>query len=264
AVSPAKTRSDATPDRTIHFRALDSVIAKTATLETSIGASNTRKNTPSSTTYGRTCGPSQPGMSKMAAAWISTTAVSPPTYGPHGRLRGARLAAAVDERQDQEEDHGDATEEVAPERRAELRLEGRAGPDRELREDIGDLQQTPGEQEVPVRDDQLGDLRAPRRAEERRDDGGQEEHDRDEEEDQDEGAGRLRREERDPGLVVGPDGPVLPGESRHPFHDFALDVLDLHGPPQWGSATPCNPPSPIWRILSPVPRDGRQYTFTQS
>src|SRR2546426_1015172 len=30
AVSPAKTRSDATPDRTIHFRALDSVIAKTA------------------------------------------------------------------------------------------------------------------------------------------------------------------------------------------------------------------------------------------
>src|SRR5207245_10465248 len=74
AVSAAKTRSDATPDRTIHFRAFDSVIAKTATLETSIGASNTRKNTPSSTTYGRTDGPSQPGMSKMAAAWISTIA----------------------------------------------------------------------------------------------------------------------------------------------------------------------------------------------
>src|SRR5947199_9463538 len=68
-------------ERTIHFRARDSGRAKTATLEISIGARRTRRNTPSSMTYGRTSGPSQPGIKKIPAACTSMIAVSPPTYG---------------------------------------------------------------------------------------------------------------------------------------------------------------------------------------
>src|SRR5256712_4062035 len=71
----------ASPERTIHFRARDSGRLKTATLETNIGASKTRRNTPSSMTYGRTSGPSQPGIKKIPAAWTSTIAVRPTTYG---------------------------------------------------------------------------------------------------------------------------------------------------------------------------------------
>src|SRR2546428_11952791 len=71
----------ASPERTIHLRARDSGRLKTATLETNIGASNTRRNTPSGTTYGRTSGPSQPGIKKIPAAWTSTIAVGPTTYG---------------------------------------------------------------------------------------------------------------------------------------------------------------------------------------
>src|SRR3989454_5487545 len=71
----------ASPERTIHFRARDSGRLKTATLEISIGASKTRRNTPSSMTYGRTSGPSQPGIKKIPAAWTSTIAVRPTTYG---------------------------------------------------------------------------------------------------------------------------------------------------------------------------------------
>src|SRR2546422_388531 len=239
----AKAIAPATPTRTIHFRARDSGRRKTAKLATAIGISRIARKITSWTMYGRTWGPSHPGMKRIAADCTATI--------------------AVNERQDQQEDHGDAAEEVAPERCAELGLERRAGADRELREDIGDLQQTPGEQQVPIGHDQLGDLRAPRGAEERRDDGGEEEHDRHEEENQDEVSGRFLREKRDPGLVVGPHGSVLPGESRHPFHDFPLDVLDLHRPPQWGSATPCNQTSPIWRIIRPVPRSGRMNTWIQ-
>src|SRR3989442_5653487 len=71
----------ASPERTIHFRARDSGRLKTATLEINIGASKTRRNTPSSMTYGRTSGPSQPGIKKIPAAWTSTIAVRPTTYG---------------------------------------------------------------------------------------------------------------------------------------------------------------------------------------
>src|SRR2546426_12376752 len=71
----------ASPERTIHFRARDSGRLKTATLEISIGASKTRRNTPSSMTCGRTSGPSQPGIKKIPAAWTSTIAVRPATYG---------------------------------------------------------------------------------------------------------------------------------------------------------------------------------------
>src|SRR5207237_9638754 len=133
-----------------------------------------------------------------------------PEGGPERSLRGTALPAAVDEGQDEEEDHRDATEQVPPERRAELRLQWRPGPDRELREDVRDLQEAPGEQQVPVRHDQLGQLRAPPGPEERRDERGEEEHHRDEEANRDEVPGPLLREPRTAGRMVKAVGALLP------------------------------------------------------
>ena len=79
--SAPNTTKAATPERTTHFRACDSGSANTATLATSIGTIRTRRKMPSWITYGRTSGPSQPGIKKMPAACTTTIAVRPATYG---------------------------------------------------------------------------------------------------------------------------------------------------------------------------------------
>ncbi len=143
------------------------------------------------------------------------------------------------------------------------RLQRGAFAQRELGEDVRDLEEAPREQEVPVRDDQFRQLRTPSGSEERRHEGGQEEHDRGKQEDRDQVPRRLLREQRDAGLVVRPLRPILSRESRPALEDLLLDSLDLHGPPQWGSATPCNHTRPMCRTMSPITTRGRMKTCNQ-
>src|SRR5207244_11399827 len=141
---------------------------------------------------------------------------------------GTSFPPPIDEGQDQQEDHRDSAEQIAPERGVEIRLERRAGPDHKLRKDVRDFQKAPGKEEIPVRDNELRDLRAPGRSEERRDERGEEEQASEEEEDQYEVPGRFLREERDPGLMVGPRGHVLAGGARLPLHGISLHPLIFH------------------------------------
>src|SRR5205807_7858209 len=117
---------------------------------------------------------------------------------------------------------------VGPERRVEQRLQRGAFAQRELGEDVRGLEETPREQEVPVRDDQFRQLWTPGGSEERRHEGGQEEHDRGEQEDRDQVPRRLLREQRDARLVVRPLRPVLQRESRPAIDDILLYLLTLY------------------------------------
>src|SRR5207245_10371274 len=101
------------------------------------------------------------------------------------------------------------------------------------------------------------------RGRERRKEDGMKEKGGGEKEDRDEVPGRFLREERDPGLMVGPRGPVLAREARLPLHDLSLHALDFHGSPQCGSATPWSQTSAMWRTISPVPTRGRMNTWIQ-
>src|SRR6266581_229462 len=181
------------------LRAVDSGARRTAAATATVGTAMMARAIAISTVKGRASAPRPAGSNRIHAVCATTMAAKPPTYatsqrrtvrrdpplrddlpdrvergrenprdqerepegGPDRRFRRPSLPAAIDERQDEEKDDRNPAQQVAPEGRAELRLQRGALADRELREDVRDLQEPPGEQEIPVRDDQLGDLRAP-------------------------------------------------------------------------------------------------------